>query len=340
GKENPIASVNGTNYNLYHVGNKPNAGDVGALATTGGAITGKLQIKGASSQLELIETDSADKTWRVEAQSNNLDFTESGVATRLRLHAGGGATVSGNLSVGGHTTIASGGILKLMSPNYSAGAQIYARDGGQYGAQLVMNAGGNLILGSGESGTAFVDLLPANTREDAYLLSDADAYIGVNCNVIADRKVHKFAADGSISFNDGSTTSRTFYGSSDTYVSRSGPSLYVAANAENGRVYIEGKLTPIVRVGTTDYTIYHSGNLPSFGDLATGKAIGAPQTLGASGTDLDDFKTAGVYVQPGNAGATAGLNYPEPLAGSLVVYQAAGIIQEYRIYNTSRMWRR
>ncbi|MGL5016249.1 MAG: tail fiber domain-containing protein, partial [Bacteroidales bacterium] len=116
--------------------------------------------------------------------------------------------------------------------------------------------------------------------------------------------------------------------------------LYLANKTASGRIYLESNTNPIARVGTNDYTIYHSGNLPSFGDLATGKAIGAPQTLGASGTDLNDFKTAGVYVQPGNAGATAGLNYPEALAGSLVVYQAAGIIQEYRTYNTSRMWRR
>ncbi|MGL5085524.1 MAG: pyocin knob domain-containing protein, partial [Clostridium sp.] len=310
------------------------------MATTGGAITGKLQIKGVSSQLELIETDSADKIWRVEAQSNNLDFTESGVATRLRLHAGGGATVSGNLNVGGHTTIASGGILKLMSPNYSAGAQIYARDGGQYGAQLVMNAGGNLILGSGESGTAFVDTLPASSTEHAYLIADGDTHIMSGANVLADRKTTRFAADGNVFVNEGATVARTYYGDASNYVARSGDNIYVAAKGTGGKIYLEGMANPIARVGTSDYTIYHSGNLPSFGDLATGKAIGAPQTLGASGTDLDDFKTAGVYVQPGNAGATAGLNYPEPLAGSLVVYQAAGIIQEYRIYNTSRMWRR
>lgn len=327
-----------TGNKVYHAGFKPSAADVGAIATTGGRMTGKLQIYGASSQLELIENDqTTDKTWRFEAQNNNLDFTESGVATRLRLHAGGGSTFSGNMAVGGHITLNPGNILKFPTTNYAAGAQMYTRDGGQYGSDFVLNTGGNMILGAGESGTALAGLMTSGS-EHAYVAADGDVYVMPKCNNIAERITHKFGADGNVTFNAATTAARTYYGATDSYIARSGANMYVAANAANGKVYIEGKTNPVARVNGADYTIYHSGNLPTFGDLSAGKAIGSSTALGV--VDLNDYKTSGVYHQGSNAQAISGMNYPELLAGSLTIYQSAGVTQEYRIYNTSRMWRR
>lgn len=42
--ENPRVLVGSSYYNLYHSGNKPTAGDVGALALSGGALTGNVSI--------------------------------------------------------------------------------------------------------------------------------------------------------------------------------------------------------------------------------------------------------------------------------------------------------
>ncbi|MCR3907572.1 tail fiber domain-containing protein [Aeromonas hydrophila] len=55
------------------------------------------------------------------------------------------------------------------------------------------------------------------------------------------------------------------------YINGSGDNMYVSA--QNGRVYIEGKLNPAVRLitstGSTDYDIYHVGNKPTAADVGT-----------------------------------------------------------------------
>lgn len=55
--------------------------------------------------------------------------------------------------------------------------------------------------------------------------------------------------------------------------------------------------------------------------------------------NLNDIKQAGYYYQDANAN-TPDLNYPENNAGSLEVYDAAGVIQVYRIYNSPRVYQR
>ncbi|WP_246545260.1 pyocin knob domain-containing protein [Photorhabdus hainanensis] len=56
--------------------------------------------------------------------------------------------------------------------------------------------------------------------------------------------------------------------------------------------------------------------------------------------NLDNYKIPGIYFQDYNIYAQNGANYPESLAGSLVVLQAAGIIQRYFVYNSSRIYTR
>lgn len=65
--------------------------------------------------------------------------------------------------------------------------------------------------------------------------------------------------------------------------------------------------------------------------------IGTSTELGAN-VDLDTMMTPGVWHQSANAEASTDLHYPEASAGSLVIYAAAGIVQEYRVYNSSRVW--
>lgn len=56
--------------------------------------------------------------------------------------------------------------------------------------------------------------------------------------------------------------------------------------------------------------------------------------------NLNDYKTPGIYFQSMTANAQAGSNYPEQLAGTLVVYRNAspGATQVYYVYNTSRVY--
>ncbi|WP_176692869.1 pyocin knob domain-containing protein [Photorhabdus luminescens] len=70
-------------------------------------------------------------------------------------------------------------------------------------------------------------------------------------------------------------------------------------------------------------------------DIFSGQAISIPDKA-----DLNDYQTPGLYYQGLNAQAGSGNNYPEPFAGSLVVLQAAGIIQRYFVYNSSRIYTR
>src|SRR5690606_10686089 len=48
-----------------------------------------------------------------------------------------------------------------------------------------------------------------------------------------------------------------------------------------------------------------------------------PVALASSGTNLDNYRTSGVYYQNASAGAAAGTNYPVALAGILVVRAGA-----------------
>lgn len=64
----------------------------------------------------------------------------------------------------------------------------------------------------------------------------------------------------------------------------------------------------------------------------------APVHLGTR--RLNDVKLPGEYYQDTNANTVGVKDYPENMAGSLTVSKSAGIIQTYRVYNSSRVWRR
>jgi hypothetical protein len=68
-------------------------------------------------------------------------------------------------------------------------------------------------------------------------------------------------------------------------------------------------------------------------DILNGQAI----ELGAN-QNLDNYKTAGVYLQSANANTSVALHYPENNAGTLVIYKNAGVTQIYIVYNSSRVY--
>ncbi|MEB7888779.1 phage tail protein [Hafnia alvei] len=94
-----------------------------------------------------------------------------------------------------------------------------------------------------------------------------------------------------------------------------------------------------------------NGRVPS-GRKVNGKALSADinvtstdifdvQAVGiGANQNLNNFKTPGIYYQTANANSSLALNYPEAQAGTLLVYKNAGITQEYRVYNSSRIYTR
>ncbi|NLS56351.1 tail fiber protein [Hafnia alvei] len=94
-----------------------------------------------------------------------------------------------------------------------------------------------------------------------------------------------------------------------------------------------------------------NGRVPS-GRKVNGKALSADinvtstdifdvQAVGiGANQNLNNFKTPGIYYQAANANSSLALNYPEALAGTLLVYKNAGITQEYLVYNSSRIYTR
>lgn len=333
-----------TNHKVYHQGFKPTAADVGALPITGGVVTSGMTISTGSSHLKFRETDASNKEWHIEGNGGNLAIVETGASTRATFKAGGGLSLSGQLDVNGSVVLAQGNILKFPSPNYSVGGQIFTRDGGQYGSNMVIASGGNLIMGGGESATYCADELGASTTEHTYITADGDIHFSSNGNTWADRKNMQFTAAGVLNV----PTRVQSGGTVKLYDNATKRGLSLSTNSTGyAEIVLNKDGTEQWNTGLRAYNdidwrigshrIYHEGFKPDINTLAGGKAIGLATRLG-NAVDLDDYKTPGVYYQDSNNNATAGMNYPERLAGSLVVYQAAGVVQEYRVYNSSNVW--
>ena len=77
-KNNPQVSVNGTTYTLYHTGKKPTAADVGALALTGGTLTGALTVSGNSKNV-VIGTGGSDVYVHNSASGKYLQLKDDGI---------------------------------------------------------------------------------------------------------------------------------------------------------------------------------------------------------------------------------------------------------------------
>ena len=77
-KNNPQVSVNGTTYTLYHTGKKPTAADVGALALTGGTLTGALTVSDNSKNV-VIGTGGSDVYMHNSASGKYLQLKDNGI---------------------------------------------------------------------------------------------------------------------------------------------------------------------------------------------------------------------------------------------------------------------
>ena len=92
---------------VYHEGNKPTPAEIGAYTkaeadtkfvdVTGDTMTGTLKIKRTATHLELIDSATSDKTWRVEVTAGDLKVTESGVRSQMVMKPGGSVIFANNI---------------------------------------------------------------------------------------------------------------------------------------------------------------------------------------------------------------------------------------------------
>ncbi|MGL5015791.1 MAG: tail fiber domain-containing protein, partial [Bacteroidales bacterium] len=370
----PFVRWGSTDHRMYHQGFKPTAADVGAVATSGNqTMSGRLTVAGITSSTggNAFQTGTTTNgvygnisaesdqvmMWRRNASSTKADefiSINNGSSLLFRRDAGSGdrkyndfqlyhqgfkptpadvgavATSGGTMT--GHLNLSQGSILKFITPTYAAGAQIYAQNADQYGANLVITSGGATVLGSGEAGAAaakdIVDgKLPAG--EKMYIASDDSITFFTGANTWGERKENTLSNTGLLTIQNNLVVNNAVAdkkmtvgtGNSDTWLLNSKANKYFQMR-DNGDLQYDSK------------HIHYKGNPNTLGSMISeSKAIGANE-------NLDDYKTAGVYHQSANANATNGTNYPEKLAGSLIVRSAAGVTQEYHVYNSSKIWTR
>ena len=105
----------------------------------------------------------------------------TGITDNGYLTVGGAATIDGNAVLGGHIRI------KKASPSVERNAiAFYA--GNADGDSVVIGAGAQTIIGSGESAQNLYAALAAPTEEQMRIASDNGIYFHPNCNTIANRR--------------------------------------------------------------------------------------------------------------------------------------------------------
>lgn len=108
-----------------------------------------------------------------------------------------GDTINGDLK------FASGKKIRLATSDWASGAEIYSRPAGDgYGANVYVYAGGNLVLGSGESSRNLESL---TTGENFYLTSDGDMRFIVGSNTWTDRNQMTLSSSGRLDVPAGTT---------------------------------------------------------------------------------------------------------------------------------------
>lgn len=123
-----------------------------------------------------------------------------------------------------------------------------------------------------------------------------------------------------------------------------------AAPVVSDYLAIKNNMSEIAEVGA-EAQVESQKNL-GLGELATKDSLTAKETGAVSvadktlpaGTDLNGITASGQYFQNVTSNATLLLNYPEPVAGVLVVYSSGvdigGCRQVYMPYNSTVEYRR
>ena len=191
--------VSGNDYDIYVEANQyGNAGLIYRGQASGGSIafTSPAANLGATKPADLT-----DGTIVTNYNTWNKPTAVDVEAVPLR-----GGTMTGTL-VAPNITVAKDGKISLPTEAYSSGATIYATDGGQYGANLIMTSGGNTVLGSGESALSLEPTL--GTQEDLYLTSDGIITFISGANDWTKRVATTISTNGRITSPSGITIQNT-----------------------------------------------------------------------------------------------------------------------------------
>jgi hypothetical protein len=321
----PVVRWGSTDHKVYHAGNKPTAGDVGAVNKAGDTMTGRLTTAGVTSSTAgnaFVTGTTGDGSQAViSAESNHVMMWKKNNSTTIADEFIG---ITSNCIVFRQDNKT--GDKKYKDHKvYHEGYKPTAADVG------AIKAVAELIKKS-------IDLNDY-TASGFYNLYKAT-------NVVFTNAPSDFTY-GTLEVIGSGTTANTF-------------ATQILTWKESGRQMIRTRNDGAMAWGTWK-KIYSEAQKPTAADVGaiatgaaylksetysrsevdsrlTGKALGHSKAL--STEDLDTLKTAGVFHQSANSNATTERHYPVNLAGSLVVYLAAGIIQEYRVYNRAETWTR
>lgn len=235
GNTHPDVTVGTTTGKFYTELNKPTPAAIGTLTAT--EINNTLALK---SDLTYVNTELGKKA--------DKNYTDDQLSKKLNL-SGGNVTGNINSTATFRTSI-----------NQSLGF-VMQRTGTTYQAGVGQGSDGMAVIGTG-----------TETNLEAWLK------VGPNTLNFTGNKVYHSgdkptAVDVGALPLTGGVMSGAIRWDIDTkkYINGSGDNMYVSA--QNGRVYIEGKLNPAVRAitanGSTDYDIYHVGNKPTAADVGT-----------------------------------------------------------------------
>lgn len=120
----------------------------------------------------------------------------------------------GTLKVDGNLLLT--GDIRMQTSNVLSSVIQVKADSNDYGQNLLIGAGGNTVIGGGESAQTFFAASGIKDEENLYLTADGNVHIYTNCDQIANRKlVMSLNADGTIDLPNSKKidTDGTFSGS-------------------------------------------------------------------------------------------------------------------------------
>lgn len=187
----------GTNYRIIAHDSSPFIGNQSVIADTSGSIVldwgygvNRAQIKYNLSNDKLVWNYYKNSAWR--GDRTLIEEIESGI---IKLHRE--TTTADDLPVGLEASIKDTTTGKTYAMRIIRAYQDHQAT--PYGLNLLFGGGGNTIIGSGESDSAFYDVMSAEQKvaENLYLLGDGGVILESNANAIADRKGFKIV-DGKL----------------------------------------------------------------------------------------------------------------------------------------------
>lgn len=332
----PVKNSDGTyghtTYSIIHQGNWTNyVDDVTAVSWTDGTTAGPT--------LKLTKRRGTVYNAVIPSAST----TASGVVTTGAQSFAGDKIFNGTVSIRSTSTIADDKPARLYFQNVQSDnsitnsiAYIAAYDDGDTaanGQNLIVNAGSNLVLGSGEAGTNFyTSTIKGNTSENLYLVSDSNMFFYTNCQTISSKvgmilnnslqlypSVNNTGYVGTSTYKWAGMYATNFYGA-------------LKGNADTTTKWATARTLTIGPTGkSVDGTVNVSWSKTE---------IGIPTALqnqytSSTGVNLNNYKIGRVTVTSGSASTT---NKPSTHSNALTVWNIPVLTDGLATINDSATW--